>query len=102
MLDSFNERVILREELAPRAADARTLRAWLRALPKPCALFCCHDLRALQALYAAREEGLRVPEDGGRRTGCAFLDLGKVAHAAKVYVNGTYAGGEISGTYTIG
>ena len=36
------------------------------------------------------------------RTGGAFLDLGKAAHAAKVYVNGTYAGGEISGTYTIG
>ena len=36
------------------------------------------------------------------RTGGAFLDLGKVAHAARVYVNGTYAGGEISGTYPIG
>ena len=63
MLDGFNERVILREELALRAADARALRVWLRSLPRPCALFCCHDLRALQALYAAREEGLRVPED---------------------------------------
>ena len=63
VLNGFNERVILREELAPRAVDARELRAWLRALPKPCALFCCHDLRALQTLYAAKEEGLRVPED---------------------------------------
>ena len=63
VLDGFNERVILREELAPRAVDARSLRVWLRTLPKPCALFCCHDLRALQAQYAALEEGLRVPED---------------------------------------
>ena len=63
MLDGFNERVILREEIAPRAADARALRVWLLSLPRPCALFCCHDLRALQVLYAAKVGGLRVPED---------------------------------------
>ena len=63
VLDGFNERVILREEIAPRAADARALRVWLLSLPRPCALFCCHDLRALQVLYAAKVGGLRVPED---------------------------------------
>ena len=63
VMDGFNERVILREELAPRASDARGLAAWLRSLAKPCALFCCHDLRALQALSAVGDAGLRVPED---------------------------------------
>jgi len=63
VLDGFNERVILREELAPKAPDTRSLSAWLRTLPRPCALFCCHDLRALQALSAAQDVGLRVPED---------------------------------------
>lgn len=62
-LDDFDTRVILREELTPLAPDRKRLAKWLKALPRPCALFCCHDLRAFQALSAAKESGLRVPED---------------------------------------
>ena len=62
-LRGFSERVILREELTPRAVDHRELVRWLKRLPLPCAVFCCHDLRAQQVLTAAKELGLRVPED---------------------------------------
>lgn len=33
----------------------------LRALPKPCALFCVHDFRAREALSAAADAGVAVP-----------------------------------------
>ena len=32
-------------------------------MPKPCAVFCCNDLRALQLQRVAIDDGLRVPED---------------------------------------
>lgn len=35
----------------------------LRALPRPCALFCVHDFRAREALDAAGVAGLSVPEE---------------------------------------
>jgi LacI family transcriptional regulator len=44
------------------ALDARLLR-WLRELPKPAAVFACHDVWALQVIEACRLGGLRVPED---------------------------------------
>lgn len=62
-LAQFDENVILREELTPQAPDSDELSAWLESLPRPCGLFCCHDLRAFHALAAARSVGLRVPED---------------------------------------
>ena len=43
--------------------DARALRTWLRSLPKPTAVFCCNDLRAVQVLKVCADAGLRVPSD---------------------------------------
>lgn len=37
--------------------------AWLRKLPKPAALFACHDVWGLQVVEACRLAALRVPED---------------------------------------
>ena len=62
-LAQFDENVILREVLTPEAPDHIELSNWLATLPRPCALFCCHDLRAFHALTAARSAKLRVPED---------------------------------------
>lgn len=50
-------------ERADRTPDARQLKRWLKRLPKPVAVFCCNDLRAIQLQQAAREIGLRVPDD---------------------------------------
>ena len=43
--------------------DAEPLAAWLKALPKPIALFCCNDLRAVQVLKICTDLGLNVPGD---------------------------------------
>ena len=43
--------------------DARALRTWLKSLPKPTAVFCCNDLRAVQVLKVCADCGLKVPED---------------------------------------
>lgn len=39
------------------------LRKWLSALPKPVGLFAVHDYRALIAMSACRDIGLRIPDD---------------------------------------
>lgn len=43
--------------------DAVALAAWLETLPKPVALFCCNDLRAVQAMKICADLGLNVPGD---------------------------------------
>ncbi len=43
--------------------DAPALRAWMRSLPKPVAVFCCDDLRAAQLSRVCRAAGLSVPRD---------------------------------------
>ncbi len=43
--------------------DAAALRAWLRSLPKPVAVFCCDDLRAAQLSRLCRAAGFSVPRD---------------------------------------
>ena len=50
-------------ERADRVPDLRQLRSWVRGLPRPVAVFCCNDLRAIQLQQAARGLGLRIPED---------------------------------------
>ena len=50
-------------ERADRIPDVRQLKSWVRNLPKPIAVFCCNDLRAIQLQQVARELGLRIPED---------------------------------------
>ena len=52
----YNERV-------DRILDALSLSHWLKTLPKPIAVFCCNDLRAIQLQRVAIGDGLRVPED---------------------------------------
>lgn len=37
--------------------------AWLKSLPKPCALFAVHDLRARQTLAALEACGISVPDE---------------------------------------
>ena len=43
--------------------DAAALRAWLRSLPKPVAIFCCDDLRAAQLSRVCQSAGFAVPRD---------------------------------------
>lgn len=59
----FGDQVIRREQLAPGAADAAALAAWLRTLPPACAVFCAHDLRAFQVVALAQDAGRSVPRD---------------------------------------
>ena len=44
-------------------SDAAALSAWLKTLPKPIALFCCNDLRAVQVMKICSDLGLNVPKD---------------------------------------
>ena len=70
----FNERL-------DRIPDARMLKRWLVALPKPVAVFCCNDLRAIQLQRVAVENGLRVPQDvailgaDNDTIACSFADV---------------------------
>lgn len=44
----------------PNGADLGT---WLKALPKPCAVFAARDMRSRQVLDAAAEYGISVPQE---------------------------------------
>lgn len=59
---SFEKSVSRHEELTP-GADAVQLRAWLKKLPRPCAVFCANDLRSYQVLLACETCALKVPRD---------------------------------------
>ena len=50
-------------ERLDRTPDAAQLRRWIRRLPRPIAVFCCNDLRAIQLQRIIRECGFRVPQD---------------------------------------
>lgn len=56
------KRGISREHLT-LDSDRGRLASWLRALPKPVAVFCCHDARAYQVLTLCKRLGLRVPDE---------------------------------------
>jgi LacI family transcriptional regulator len=43
--------------------SGRTLARWLRAQPRPLAVFACNDVRAQQLLNACRAHDIRVPEE---------------------------------------
>ncbi len=59
----------MHEKNAPTARRNRSsdqkqrLAQWLVGLPKPCGLFVCDDLQAVELLDAARQVGVRVPND---------------------------------------
>ncbi len=62
-------RCYMHEKSAPTARRNRTsdqkqrLAQWLVSLPKPCGLFVCDDLQAVELLDAARQVGVRVPDE---------------------------------------
>lgn len=62
-LEDFSENVVRGERYAPQTREARSMRAWLRRLPKPTAVFCSHDLRAHQVLTLCHEVGISVPNE---------------------------------------
>jgi LacI family transcriptional regulator len=43
--------------------NSREMDRWLLTLPKPVAISCIHDLRAMEVAWACRRLGLRVPDD---------------------------------------
>lgn len=43
--------------------DTGSLAAWLKGLPKPIAIFCCNDLRAVQVMKVCVNLGFDVPKD---------------------------------------
>lgn len=54
------KRGIVREHLE-LDSDCDRLAAWLKELPKPVAVFCCHDTRAYQVLTLCKRLGISVP-----------------------------------------
>ena len=50
-------------ERIDRIPDFQSLRRWIKSLPKPVAVFCCNDLRALQLQQATLAENLHIPND---------------------------------------
>ncbi len=53
------------QEVNPRwhGAEITAITAWIETLPKPVGVMACNDFRALDVLRAARDAGLRVPEE---------------------------------------
>lgn len=51
-----------RHESNDWSVERKSLAAWLRTLPTPCALMAAMDVRAHQVLEACRTEGISVPE----------------------------------------
>ena len=63
-LHGFPCRVLAADEHGEKgAAWQRRLRAFLRTLPRPCALFAANDDTAAEVLASARFEGVSVPDD---------------------------------------
>lgn len=44
-------------------SDRGRLATWLKSLPKPVAVFCCHDARAYQVMTLCKRLDLRVPDE---------------------------------------
>ena len=51
------------DERLDRIPDADKLARWLRTLPHPTAVFCCHDYRAYQLMLVASDLGIRIPRE---------------------------------------
>ncbi len=51
--------------LAPKwdLGEQALMQEWLETLPRPIAIMCCNDMRALQLVEAVHEMGLTVPEE---------------------------------------
>ena len=59
----FLGNMILQAERYGDPPDRYRMAAWLEALERPTALFCCHDIRAYQVVSLCKELGLNVPRD---------------------------------------
>ena len=51
------------DERLDRIPDTGELARWLRSLPQPTAVFCCHDYRAYQLMLVASDLGIRIPRE---------------------------------------
>lgn len=51
------------DERLDRIPDAAELATWLKTLPKPIAVFCCHDYRAYQLMLVATDLKMQIPQD---------------------------------------
>ncbi len=60
--EKFGRKVIGRGDYDAGLA-ARPLAAWLKSLEKPVAVFCAHDLVALQVAETCRKAGLGIPRE---------------------------------------
>ena len=60
--ENFNATVLKNEQLS-LGPDVREMSAWLRAVRKPAAVLCAHDLRAYQLAQICRERKIDVPRD---------------------------------------
>lgn len=76
----FLGKLILQAEAYGDPPDRKRLAAWLKALPRPAAVLCCHDIRAYQVITLCKELGLDVPRDvavmgvDNDRILCGFAD----------------------------
>lgn len=60
--DAFGQRIIGKGEY-DAGLDERALSRWLKGLPKPVAVFCAHDLVALNLLRLCTRKGIAVPRE---------------------------------------
>ena len=59
----FRGKDLLDDSTPYKTPDAASIRKWLRALPKPAAVFCCNDHRAYQVVDTALKAGISIPHD---------------------------------------
>ena len=59
---AFNAKSVIDDEVGP-PPDAIRLRSWLVKLPKPIAVFCAQDLRAMHVLRICQDVGIDVPRN---------------------------------------
>ena len=62
-LERHGREISLFQGAADTGASLHALAKWLKALPKPAAVFASWDYPAMQALEICRAEGLKVPHD---------------------------------------
>ncbi len=62
-LERHGRKISLFQGAADTGASLHALAKWLKALPKPAAVFAAWDYPAMQALEICRAEGLKVPHD---------------------------------------
>ena len=54
---------IIRHEKIDLDEHRKTLAQWLKMLPKPISIFCCHDIRSYQLATLCKQLEIRVPQD---------------------------------------